>query len=483
MDPEKAQSDRESRHRAYNNAIVDVLDLRDNQRDELKHPDHPPLYCAQGIEKWGEFKRLHALTPAQCDRVSDMVRRMLRVVDFVSEISVSGTGENPDEMLKRRIEVGESWIKKMVEVDASLIKVDWGGAKTCEPVSQLGDNIKGLLTDDLIRLGRFAEPNIEPTSYEMFAGGYELLPTFGIFPFFLLPERRLNWDIFQYGVQKKLGLSCTKQTENRLHGGIHETSRDARDGAVVHQGDGDVTVDMFITLINKINDLNKNKREKPRIEPRIDFLHLGVGHAASSIILGMLRKEKGADYCENFRTNLVDFPSAVHVGNDSDNLKLINFVCQIVKHSENEFILVCDPGNPMYSAYSEYDLRLMPLLNDVSDIPTSGKNLIIVADVNNVLHFRIIGGDGKMVVDTHEENLTTQGRQIKDFRKQLNGGENRDKSLWPPHVLTCAQQGPGHQHCYINRRLHPFFTIGIRSRQPHLDPHAKHPRRNRVLAL
>ena len=75
------------------------------------------------------------------------------------------------------------------------------------------------------------------------------------------------------------------------------------------------------------------------------------------------------------------------------------------------------------------DLRLMSSVNNVSGIPTAGKNLIIVAAVNNVLHFRIFDGDGKMVVDTDEKRLTEQARQIEDLKKQL-------ESLWPPHELT-----------------------------------------------
>ena len=102
MDPEKAQSDRESRHRAYNNAILEVLPLTDEQRVELKRPDRPPLYYAEGIEKWGKFMNLHDLKPAQCYSISDKVRRMLRVVHFVSKISVSGTSGKPDETSKRR---------------------------------------------------------------------------------------------------------------------------------------------------------------------------------------------------------------------------------------------------------------------------------------------------------------------------------------------------------------------------------------------
>ena len=76
----------------------------------------------------------------------------------------------------------------------------------------------------------------------------------------------------------------------------------------------------------------------------------------------------------------------------------------------------------------------MSSLNDVSGIPTEGKNLIIVAAVNNVLHFRIFKGDGKVVVDTDEKTLTKKARQIEGLRKQL-------ESLWSPHELTRRDKG------------------------------------------
>lgn len=83
--------------------------------------------------------------------------------------------------------------------------------------------------------------------------------------------------------------------------------------------------------------------------------------------------------------------------------------------------------------FERFDLRLMSSLNGVSGVPTEGKNLIIVAAVNNVLHFRIFGGDGKVMVDTDEKRLAEQARQIKDLRKQL-------KSLWPPHEMTSSDK-------------------------------------------
>ena len=76
----------------------------------------------------------------------------------------------------------------------------------------------------------------------------------------------------------------------------------------------------------------------------------------------------------------------------------------------------------------------MSSLNDVSGMPTEGKNLVVVAAVNHVLHFRIFGGDGKVVVDTDEKRLTEQARRIEDLRKQL-------ESLWPPHELTRSDEG------------------------------------------
>jgi exosortase len=80
-----------------------------------------------------------------------------------------------------------------------------------------------------------------------------------------------------------------------------------------------------------------------------------------------------------------------------------------------------------------YALRLVSSLNDASGLPTVGKNLIIVAAVNNVLHFRIFNGDGTMVVNTDEKRLPKQDWQIEDFKKQL-------ESLWPPYKLTWSEK-------------------------------------------
>ena len=80
-----------------------------------------------------------------------------------------------------------------------------------------------------------------------------------------------------------------------------------------------------------------------------------------------------------------------------------------------------------------FDLRLISSLSDVSGIPRSGTNLIIVAAVDNVLHFRSFDGDGKVVVDMDETRLTTQAGLIEDLKGQLD-------SLWPPHELNSSEK-------------------------------------------
>jgi cellulose synthase operon protein C len=82
-----------------------------------------------------------------------------------------------------------------------------------------------------------------------------------------------------------------------------------------------------------------------------------------------------------------------------------------------------------------YDLRLMSSVKDVSGILTAGERLIIVANMDQVLHFRIFDGDGKMVVDTDAKRLTERAQPIEGLRKQL-------ESVWPPHELTQSEKDP-----------------------------------------
>ena len=67
------------------------------------------------------------------------------------------------------------------------------------------------------------------------------------------------------------------------------------------------------------------------------------------------------------------------------------------------------------------DLLWMSSLNNLNDIPKGGKNQVIVADVSQALHFRIIDSDNKMVVDTSEKMVAGKKPQIEKLRDQLEG--------------------------------------------------------------
>ncbi len=81
-----------------------------------------------------------------------------------------------------------------------------------------------------------------------------------------------------------------------------------------------------------------------------------------------------------------------------------------------------------------YDLVLLSALDDQKKIPTEGTRRIIVAAVNQVLHFRIFDLEGKRVVDADETTLKGQATQIAELRNQL-------QTLWSPHDLTRSEKG------------------------------------------
>ena len=69
-----------------------------------------------------------------------------------------------------------------------------------------------------------------------------------------------------------------------------------------------------------------------------------------------------------------------------------------------------------------WDLRLMPASKDVGGIPDKGDRLIVVADVDHLLHFRMFDAHGRRVVDTDETKLTSMAPRI--------GISGRDSSVY-----------------------------------------------------
>jgi len=74
------------------------------------------------------------------------------------------------------------------------------------------------------------------------------------------------------------------------------------------------------------------------------------------------------------------------------------------------------------------DLQLVSV-NDIGSMPAKARSQMVVANINNALHFRICDENGNAVVDTDEAKLASKARSIGDLKNQL-------ENLWTPHKLS-----------------------------------------------
>jgi RND family efflux transporter MFP subunit len=112
----------------------------------------------------------------------------------------------------------------------------------------------------------------------------------------------------------------------------------------------------------------------------------------------------------------------------------------LLESSENEDVFCQVEGSttiisilPEGTRVKGADLLLVPAQSDVSGLPTEGKSLIVVANVDQSLHFRIFDTDSKMVLDTDEKTLKERARQVEELKGEL-------ESLWPPHELSPSEK-------------------------------------------
>ena len=87
-----------------------------------------------------------------------------------------------------------------------------------------------------------------------------------------------------------------------------------------------------------------------------------------------------------------------------------------------------------YAAKLRYRAKLLGPLVDRGRIPTAGKNLIVLADVNGSLHVRIFDGLGAVVIDTNQTKRPGLAQAFKDLKEKF-------KPPWSPHVLTRREEG------------------------------------------
>ncbi|CAN5913821.1 hypothetical protein BH23PLA1_BH23PLA1_15520 [soil metagenome] len=112
--------------------------------------------------------------------------------------------------------------------------------------------------------------------------------------------------------------------------------------------------------------------------------------------------------------------------------------------------------------FERFDLRLMSSMNDVGNLPTEGKNLIVVADVQGLLHFRIFNVDRQMVVGTDETHLSDKASQIVELKALLGGlwGQPQFSRSDKDGVITAVTSIVDHT-CFEADRTPPAWVLQI----------------------
>jgi ABC-type nitrate/sulfonate/bicarbonate transport system substrate-binding protein len=97
-------------------------------------------------------------------------------------------------------------------------------------------------------------------------------------------------------------------------------------------------------------------------------------------------------------------------------------------------------------------------VDTVTELPDKGKDLVIVAVVDRILHFRAFDGEGRRILETTEYQLEGKARPIAaELRRRLEG-------LWPPHDLTESEKEEviGLVDAIIDRRRRrPSLAIAV----------------------
>ncbi len=72
-------------------------------------------------------------------------------------------------------------------------------------------------------------------------------------------------------------------------------------------------------------------------------------------------------------------------------------------------------GTPIVAP--KYDLKLVSSAKTTSELPENGRSKIVVAEIDDIIHFRIFDRNAQMILETDEKKLTEQAKQAKDAQK------------------------------------------------------------------
>jgi hypothetical protein len=273
------------------------------------------IYDLEPMKEWLANNSV-AGDDASAEFLSCHVYRMLKMIDSISAVHESS---RPQPRYEEGF--GEQWISQMSSLEVSLITAKWGGKRTSRLIDKLTDRVGRTIRN----APSIVQPSEDPVElYEIFAGGFELIPSFGLFPVYLLDERLYYWGVLPFGNITAIGMAMNQDALEKLFPELE----DEAEGQEIQ-----ISLPQMKSAIGKAIEIK-----------RLKFLYFGPGHAAPKILFSLLQ---AADY-QRLRTHLEDFHS-FRVGSDRAKIKR-QVIAALEETTPNLWVLLTDLGDPIYSA-------------------------------------------------------------------------------------------------------------------------------------
>lgn len=152
----------------------------------------------------------------------------------------------------------------------------------------------------------------------------------------------------------------------------------------------------------------------PRITLRFpeDFTPFRGGRANSSGSRRLAPEGRNIQYGESQNSPSIDLDRGVLSLGLAHGTRLVRLSEASVKFTactgDGEVIVLVS----LRKRFGGDSVELLPLLENVSDIPKHGKSKLILATVKNVIYFRMFDREGSIALDTNESELMQQDRRI-----------------------------------------------------------------------
>jgi hypothetical protein len=303
---------------------------------------HHAIYLQHLIAKTDEW-RYSALSPW----MRSTLNRFFELADRVALTTCKLESWDENEV-ERIVVAGENWIDSLSKNFLLQPRYPWGSAYTVKHWQRLEEAITAELSRDFSVIDLSGE-DATPHSYEIFSGGFEYVPTVGLFPFYLFGERLGAWGIVKYGTLDSLAMATNACTLDQIRKRVSWNFDSLAWPGTVRAFD--IRREKFTQLVTAARDSGTT------------LFYLGAGHAAVSLLLQVVE----ADAYRDFRKLIRPMGGTGQDASKGENAAINN----LLKSNQHRGIVFCDLG----------DVSLANYLDPALDGPGDNRRLLVMSEL------------------------------------------------------------------------------------------------------